>query len=573
MQDSPDDIGSSSSRGSRSKATRGKPPKSLTHVFADEFADDWVEIADQVCGLLKLPDLTTRSGLKKVHSDLPAIQQLLEDTFKHAKRTRNTKVMGAVIAIYTKMCMVDSILQTKILDRGFYRHLVTLVEDDDARHVALRALNSIVFISGKQVPSNFLGGAPAVLKHALKHLEDPTTLAITTGIFAHGASAARALGASFDVVVLVRALLSALKGPHATRFMFEHAMMCFAATPYDTVKKCEHMYPFVTLMAALMHSKDFERRCQVVCNLTKMHLRDRDASGNEILNSPPEDTKRNCISTVLIANNLKIEDLPETLRKAADKHGRDKLFMTQLQRGRAAYAALFVRYNLETDPLLLGHELASLIYDYRFALPDILCPDCGHIPSCKPCISQSPWVELAQRCYKSLREQDSPSKQDLLYADMLEWKTLCYKGEKTLYEFCNSARERHPQCPLFYYLPRAEGPIIAPDLRLRLAKKGLKCSDIPEWLRIELTGVAVGAAWTQVMGATTNSPVAVTVYPWLVCARSDAKWILDNGPPDGLMKCFHLFVYILSHVVIEGGATSFKAPSIQARTIPQVKLV
>lgn len=162
MHDSLDNSGDSGGSRARGK-NAGGTPKSLLHVFADELADDWVEVVDQLCSLLELPgtwlvclfahsylfhlgllDLTTRNGLKKVHSNLPAIQQQLEEAFKYAKRTRHIKVMGGIITIYTKMCMVDAILQTKILAQGsfesdcfriafietcsvgFYQHLVTL---------------------------------------------------------------------------------------------------------------------------------------------------------------------------------------------------------------------------------------------------------------------------------------------------------------------------------------------------------------------------------------------------------------------------------------------------------------
>lgn len=63
-------------------------------------------------------DMTTRSGLKKVHACLPSIQERLDETFKFAKRTRQTKAMGGVVAIYSKMCSLDAVLQNKLLENG-----------------------------------------------------------------------------------------------------------------------------------------------------------------------------------------------------------------------------------------------------------------------------------------------------------------------------------------------------------------------------------------------------------------------------------------------------------------------
>ncbi|GJE85794.1 hypothetical protein PsYK624_018730 [Phanerochaete sordida] len=557
-----------SSRGSNrhSRKANVKPPQSLKYVFADSFADDWVESADQLCGLLELPDLTTRSGLRKVHANLSNIHQSLEQTFNYAKKINNSRVMGAVITIYTKMCMEDSVLQSKILDKGFYDHLATLVQDNDTRQIALRALNSISFTSGKQVPAGFRRAAPIVLKEALKYLDDPTTLATLTGIFAHGAFySARFSDPTFDVVQLVRALLDALKGPHATPYIFDHAMMIFTAASYQTWKHCGQIASFITLQAALLHSKDLARRCQAVHILERVWLPGRsDAEdGKELV---MKDSGRNCISTTSIVNDLRIEDLPDALRTAADKHGRDTLLMKQLQQGQAAYTSVFMRYDIETELLAVGRELARLVYDFQYALPDVLCACCGEIAHCNNCHEGLPWVKLVERCMQALRTQDSPSNQDLLYADMLEWKSLSHLDADAQYEFCKSALKRHPHCPLFYYLPSPGKNKIDAEDQLRLAKKGLKFTDAPLWLRIALAGLAVDAAWSSAMKPLASAANAVhpqVAYPYLVCVRSDAKWILDEGPPDGLTRSQYLSRYIWAHILLEGPGTSFKAPSIR----------
>ena len=51
-------------------------------------------------------DLTTRSGLKKVHLNLSNIQRRLDDKFNKARIMGNGAVMAGVIAIYAKVCLV-----------------------------------------------------------------------------------------------------------------------------------------------------------------------------------------------------------------------------------------------------------------------------------------------------------------------------------------------------------------------------------------------------------------------------------------------------------------------------------
>ena len=83
-------------------------------------------------------DLTTRSGLKKVHLNLSNIQRPLDDTFNKARIMGNGAVMGGIIAIYAKMCLVALIFQDKIVERGEFATAALLL-----RHFALGTINSL----------------------------------------------------------------------------------------------------------------------------------------------------------------------------------------------------------------------------------------------------------------------------------------------------------------------------------------------------------------------------------------------------------------------------------------------
>ena len=64
-------------------------------------------------------ELTTRRGLKKIHADLDTILIKLDEVFRYAEGLpQDGKLLSAVIAIYTKMCVVDALLQDKLVGRG-----------------------------------------------------------------------------------------------------------------------------------------------------------------------------------------------------------------------------------------------------------------------------------------------------------------------------------------------------------------------------------------------------------------------------------------------------------------------
>jgi hypothetical protein len=60
-------------------------------------------------------DLTTRSGLKKVHARFDAISERLDRAYE--ENSAREKVLGGIIGIYAKMC-ADSILRNKLFAKG-----------------------------------------------------------------------------------------------------------------------------------------------------------------------------------------------------------------------------------------------------------------------------------------------------------------------------------------------------------------------------------------------------------------------------------------------------------------------
>lgn len=64
---------------------------------------------------LLVADLTTRSGLKKIHGKFEDIQRRMDKEFR--VQTGNWMVQGGIVGIYCKMC-VDSLLRNKVFKEG-----------------------------------------------------------------------------------------------------------------------------------------------------------------------------------------------------------------------------------------------------------------------------------------------------------------------------------------------------------------------------------------------------------------------------------------------------------------------
>jgi hypothetical protein len=60
-------------------------------------------------------DLSTRSGLKRVHAGFETISKRLDQAY--AENLSRQKVLGGIVGIYAKMC-ADSILRNKLFAKG-----------------------------------------------------------------------------------------------------------------------------------------------------------------------------------------------------------------------------------------------------------------------------------------------------------------------------------------------------------------------------------------------------------------------------------------------------------------------
>lgn len=130
--------------GKRGKATKSSRPKTQSSIVSSETdqvyvteidnAESWDIIVDVLCQCFDLPgmsselsnlklctlthalpDMSTRSGLKKVHADFNVIYGRIDSFYQ--RNLGNTKIRGAIVGVYAKMC-IDAILRDKLFNKG-----------------------------------------------------------------------------------------------------------------------------------------------------------------------------------------------------------------------------------------------------------------------------------------------------------------------------------------------------------------------------------------------------------------------------------------------------------------------
>lgn len=130
--------GPGSQRKKKAKAKHANPLGEYTSKFSTAGVDNsegWDEILSVIRNHFDLPgeglalfslefqmctefiheDLTTRSGLKKVHSNFDTVYGRMDKLYE--SNMENLKIRGAIALIYAKMC-VDTILRDKLFEKG-----------------------------------------------------------------------------------------------------------------------------------------------------------------------------------------------------------------------------------------------------------------------------------------------------------------------------------------------------------------------------------------------------------------------------------------------------------------------
>ena len=453
---------------------------------------------------------------------------------------------------------------------GFYDRLVALIDYDETRRVALRALNAISLTPGKGIPSHFLKGAPIVLKLALRYLDDPDTLSIITSIFSHSSISLRKLAPSSNVAAFYHAVIDALKDAAVTAYMFDHAIVFFGNTFCDIIEEAGDIFSsIVALQIALLHSQDLLCRVRAITILCDDSLYSSPSPEKKpmVLDSgiTRSDGGRHCVSTVRIAGDIDLNNLPSKFARAVKKYGRNKTQIATLHRAKSAFASVFLKYSPDTDLAQIGRALADLILRYQHALPDLICWCCGNAARCADCRQVRTWPELVQKCVEVLRGQAFMSEKDTLCADILQWRLECdNRVDEDLWNFCESMRAKHPQCPLFYYIPYD----LDADLGsvLQLSRRGLKCPKIPDWLRFALLDRAAQKAFGL---ATTYAMQSQRIcYAFLLCAFEDTRVLLKEAPPDDMQRARYLSIHVMSCMALEGAEVALSNSDIKVGFMP-----
>ncbi|TFK71924.1 hypothetical protein BDN72DRAFT_837130 [Pluteus cervinus] len=522
--------GKAKGKKSKSKSTSTSSPLPPEAYIGDiDNAEGWYLIVNILCGVFELPDLTTRSGLKKVHANFESVYKQLDSAYR--RYSENDKMAGGIVGIYAKMCS-DTILRNKLISNGLLDKIFPLLERPACRHLALQSLGTISHNDGGTARSDLAKQAPILLKLVEKHPEDAKTIDLAITTLAHSVSAL--VGGNHAIPVktlqsshipqILEVTANTIKQPNATPHLVVHAVDLFATTTLNASSICGDNPSVINCLVSGLRSSDWVTKCTCLGGIIRLHRYEA------------EPDQRSLDPQKFIAAISR--RFPDHIVDVLMDYG-----MTRTETWKTALAARNFQEAImacvqDHDLYSLGLKLADLILDTEFSIGD------GYFQTRNPRTGKmemagnmglpfTMYMDALPHCAKAIRAKGK--REELNLADVLEIKFHVARGRvPSAIEVATKALERSPEYAYFYYAMT----LCANNVDgLCAAKKGLKCKQKSPFIHFQMLQRAVEHAGDLGLKTLQDAPKAGDKkweegIAFLMSAYEDAKTYVEEAPPD-----------------------------------------
>ncbi|KAG5654548.1 hypothetical protein H0H81_000073 [Sphagnurus paluster] len=512
-------------------------------------AEGWGKVVDILCIVFEIPDLTTRSGLKKVHANFETIFGRLDKACQ--KYPRNEKILGGVVGIFAKMC-ADSILRNKLHERGLLTRILPLLNIESTRNMALRALGTITHHGGATIRKDIARQTTGTLtKLVEKYPDDENIVELVVTVLSHSISGVvesekasdLALIKSLDMRTILKLVTENSKKEWATSYLINHALGLLTMSTLNASEVCKSYPPMQRFLVAGLRSPEWVTRCSCLGAIIRLH---RSESETDMRMLDPNKFLA-CIQ----------RGFPPHLQERMVGYGPMKCdtFLT-LSTSRD-YQSAMMDCAQDRNMYALGLKLVELILRTEFSIAEGMFqtenPRTGRLEVMDIGLPFTRWVDALPLCARAIRTRGNKNEVDL--ADILDIKYHIMKQRiPDAVEIARKGLQRNPGAGYFYYAitlsaNNTEG--------LRAAKKGLKCKHITPFVRFQLMQRAVEHAGNMGIQILQEAPVAGKArweegIAFLMSAVEDAKTFVEEAPPDNRHMNAVLYWYILLTIAING---------------------
>ncbi|EIW60332.1 uncharacterized protein TRAVEDRAFT_45581 [Trametes versicolor FP-101664 SS1] len=527
------------------------------YVIPDGMFDDvsnaqsWNLIVSCMCEGLKIPDLTTRHGLKKIHARFNDYHKRLDSAYSSARRCSNEKVMGGVVGIMAKMC-ADAILRDKLFQKGLLRKVMPLLAFDSTRHVALQALAMVTHHGGLQARQDIARQNSSLIKLLYDYPDDPKVAELVIMTVTHATEAVVSCEETPDprlvketsIRAVLEATVAALRKPISSYTLLTHALGLLVAPTQHCPAECKAVPAMLRLLAAFTRSSSIETRADAFSGILRIPINESEFEQTQF------DPRRFV--------EIYQRGTPPHLSDILMDYGPEKAEVALTLSCTVEYQKAIMQAVQDRDMYALGKKLASIIQRTEFAIaeggwqldgPDGEMANEANMPG----VPFTRWTDSLPLSAKALRAKGTPA--DLDAADIVEMKFFMIRGRlPEAIALGHKALARNRGLAYAYYIV-SMGAEIEPGLRA--VKKGLKCKNITDFVRNQMLWRAVNHAAQQGMvvlreakEGTAQARAEGTAF--LMSAWEDAKTYISEAPPDGRHMLAVLTWYVMLTIVVRG---------------------
>ncbi|EMD40212.1 hypothetical protein CERSUDRAFT_112416 [Gelatoporia subvermispora B] len=480
-----------------------------------------------LCDYFELPDLGTRSGLKKVHSEFNDIYKKLDRAY--TSNRDNPRIMGGIVGIWAKMS-ADAILRDKLFKEGFLARLVPLLDIALTRHVALQALSTVTHHGGFEARRDIAQEAPRLVRLMEEQLDDTKLVELCIVTLAHSVGTTVGSDDKFNMKVikpsdmrkLLEVTIKCIQNPSASHYMIDHALSLLCCVTLRFPTECKDTPSMLKFLVACLRSTNICARSSAIGALIRLHNSEAE------LDRPVMDP----IKLMATAGRRWPDNLVDDLMDYGFNRCETIVTLTTMRE----YQNAMMEVVQTGDLRALGRTLASFITRTEYSVGDgafqMQDPRTGQIKVEDVGLPFVRWRDAPLHCAKALRATGKPA--DLDAADILEIKHhIMRQSIPDAIEVGQVAMQRNPQLAYAYY-PLGLGA--NDEQGLRGTKKGLKCKQITPfvrnyllWRAVEHAGNLGISALQEEKGDGKESERGVA---FLMSAYEDAKAFIASVPPD-----------------------------------------
>ncbi|RPD52707.1 hypothetical protein L227DRAFT_514423, partial [Lentinus tigrinus ALCF2SS1-6] len=428
-----------------------------------------------------LADLSTRSGLRKTHSQIDRIYTELDAFYQLGKARNSPQLLAGVVSILVKMC-TDSILKEKLFEKGFLDMIVDLLEHDLTRYMALKILLAFAHDGSRKqgdVLTKIAGHSRTLARLIHNRPNEHNVVELAVVVMAHAVRfftstltpAASHRLQEIGLHDLLQSMFAVLRRRNPSKSLLTHALMLLITPAQYLPAFCKDDTSMIEFFVALLRAKDISTRVAAlegILNISEVH-------------SEPDTYEVDLQHLTRIMKDAE--------SSAAATTGSDSLDLYRLSN---RYIEVMSRAARDRDWSALGRHIADIVQrspsvvegSWSQLEEDV---DAPALASHRSRATFSVWSDALPECARTLRQSGRSS--DLDAADILDMKYMMLRGRiEEAITMARTASSRSPDHVYARYVislcgDTAEG--------LRAAEEGLKCPGVTPFLRKQMLWRAV----------------------------------------------------------------------------------